>query len=74
MVRNYKRKTSFGKTPQVIYDKAVQEIIDGKMSLHGAAKNYNINVISDDITTLQKKKQILVCNCSLLFFFIYIFI
>jgi len=52
MVRNYKRKTSFGTTPQVIYDKAVQEVIDGKMSLRDAAKKHNVNVM-----TLQRYKK-----------------
>lgn len=52
MVRNYKRKTDFGNTPQHVYDKAVKEVMDGVMTLRGAAKKYNINVM-----TLQRCKK-----------------
>lgn len=51
MVRNYKRKTNFGATPQHIYDKAVKEVIDGIMTLRASAKKYNVNVM-----TLQRYK------------------
>jgi len=51
MIRNYKRKTNFGTTPQHIYDKAVKEVNDGNMTLRAAAKKYNVNVM-----TLQRYK------------------
>lgn len=46
MVRNYKRKTNFGTTPQHIYDKAVKEVIDGIMTLRAAANKYNVNMMT----------------------------
>jgi len=52
MVRNYKRKTDFGSTPQHIYDKEVKEVIDGVITLRQAAKKYDVNVM-----TLQRYKN-----------------
>ena len=52
MVRNYKRKTYFGTALQVIYDKAVKEVIDGVITLRQAAKQYDVKVM-----TLQRYKK-----------------
>ena len=42
-MRNYKRKTNRGKTPQCVIERAVECALNGDLGVRAAARDHNIN-------------------------------